>query len=145
MPLTAKNAYVLEWWINGCPAIDYDYNPHPTHKATKTQRAVLFSAARGRCEICLAHDRGVHGHVKLVVDHDHYRGSLRGMLCTRCNLIVERTRTPAGLRGEAHQDRYEDGPNPYKAALLRRAASYLERQDERRWGSLGLMIPLPPA
>jgi hypothetical protein len=32
-------------------------------------------------------------------------------------------------------------PNPYKAALLRRAASYLERQDERRWASLGLMIP----
>jgi hypothetical protein len=31
------------------------------------------------------------------------------------------------------------------AALLRRAASHLKRQDERRWGSPGLMIPLPTA
>jgi len=147
MAITAKNAYALEWWINGCPDIDYDYDPYPTYKATLAQRLALMWAARGRCEICLHPDKGLYGQAgKLVLDHDHYDGTLRGMLCHRCNLILERTRTPAGLRQEAfcaragvHADdpngelEGKPGRNPlpdpdlYKAALLKRAAAYWER------------------
>lgn len=135
MSLTAKNAYMLEWWVNGCPEIDYDHNPHPDHKATLWERLALMYAARGRCEICLVLDKGLHGHVKLVVDHHHYDGSLRGMLCTRCNLMVPRYRTPAGLRGDAYQSQTAIGLHCSRA--LRRTWSATTSEGSRPRSSAG--------
>jgi hypothetical protein len=65
---------------------------------------VLLAAQDGRCAICLARPRKRRLHV----DHDHRTGTIRGLLCIRCNHY---------LLGAAH-----DSPD-----VLRRAVEYLER------------------
>lgn len=61
---------------------------------------VMLREANGRCALCKRESK------KLVVDHDHASGAVRGLLCSACN-------TGMGLLG--------DNPN-----LLRIAAQYLE-------------------
>jgi hypothetical protein len=67
---------------------------------TLEQFATLFQAQDGRCAVCGAVDK------RLVVDHDHNTGKVRGLLCDYCNrrLMIPR--------------------NTVK--ILRRAAAYLE-------------------
>jgi Recombination endonuclease VII len=43
------------------------------------KRAALFSRQQGRCAVC-----GVQA--RLVADHDHMTGLLRGLLCQPCNV-----------------------------------------------------------
>jgi len=45
----------------------------------------LYRFQNGRCAIC--QDRTPPG-VRLVVDHDHTSGDVRGLLCNRCNLVL---------------------------------------------------------
>lgn len=42
-------------------------------------RAYLHAMQDGRCRICESEE-------KLVVDHDHETGNIRGLLCHRCNI-----------------------------------------------------------
>ncbi len=63
----------------------------------------LYAAQGGRCWICRCRPQTR----RLVVDHDHESGAVRGLLCTSCN---------HDLLGGAHDD----------VALLRRAVAYLE-------------------
>jgi hypothetical protein len=70
----------------------------------------MWSAQDGLCAICRhpETERGKNGAVKLlVVDHDHLRGVVRGLLCSRCNKIV--------------------GFSDDSAATLRCAAEYVEK------------------
>ena len=46
----------------------------------------LVEAQRGRCAICGGGPTGNHG--RLVVDHDHATGVVRGLLCAMCNTMV---------------------------------------------------------
>jgi hypothetical protein len=39
----------------------------------------MYAAQRGRCAICDRSDQ------RLVVDHDHHSGAVRGLLCVTCN------------------------------------------------------------
>jgi len=69
----------------------------------------LFESQNGRCAICAQEIRlrGPKGRDKVVVDHDHATGQVRGLLCTPCNLMI----------GYAND----------KPACLQSAISYLER------------------
>lgn len=71
----------------------------------------LLDVADGRCPICRKETR------KLVVDHDHTTGKVRGLICAGCN-------TGLGF--------FEDSVDSLTNAIL-----YLERQDSRSssiWG-----------
>lgn len=49
---------------------------------TLSQEQKLHEHADGKCEICSRCD------VELVVDHDHARRGVRGLICRRCNLML---------------------------------------------------------
>jgi hypothetical protein len=72
---------------------------------TPEQYDEMLSAQGGTCAICEQVD---HLGRRLAVDHDHETGEVRGLLCGRCNTML----------GQMNDD----------PELLRRAASYLERQ-----------------
>ena len=42
----------------------------------------MYGEQRGMCAICDKHE------LKLAIDHDHYTGKVRGLLCRRCNLML---------------------------------------------------------
>lgn len=63
----------------------------------------IKSAQNGRCAICLCKPRTKN----LAVDHDHKTGTIRGLLCHRCN---------HGLLGHAHDS----------VEMLERALAYLK-------------------
>ena len=68
----------------------------------------LFDAQGGVCAVCGIPARRAHARdMRLVVDHDHESGQVRGLLCNRCNRAI-------GL--------FADDP-----VLIRRAISYLLR------------------
>jgi Recombination endonuclease VII len=72
---------------------------------TEADYRALFEAQGGVCAICRCLPDGVDLTL-LVVDHDHETGRVRGLLCTTCNLGLER---------------FKDDPK-----LLRAAALYLD-------------------
>ena len=68
-----------------------------------------LAAQGGGCAICGA-PKGRHGTFRLVVDHDHVTGAIRGLLCDRCNRAI-------GLLGDSVE-------------TLTRAAAYLAKTKE---------------
>lgn len=46
----------------------------------------LFDLQEGKCAVCGTHQSVLSG--KLVIDHDHTTGKLRGLLCTTCNTAI---------------------------------------------------------
>jgi len=68
----------------------------------------MLALQNGVCKICHQPEiRKLHGKItKISVDHDHLTGRVRGLLCSRCNLIIGKCK---------------DDP-----ILLRKAAEYLE-------------------
>jgi hypothetical protein len=75
------------------------------HKISLADYQAMVVAQGGRCGIC-------EREAKLVIDHDHETGEIRGLLCTPCN-------TALGRFGDS-----EDG--------VRRALAYLESPPARR-------------
>ena len=67
----------------------------------QTEFEALFAAQRGCCAIC-------ERRARLLVDHDHTSGAVRGLLCASCNFAL----------GELGDD----------PARCEAAASYLERE-----------------
>lgn len=47
----------------------------------------LYTAQGGACAIC-CRPMTTDGDTKCCVDHDHATGDVRGLLCTRCNLLL---------------------------------------------------------
>lgn len=60
------------------------YHYSRSYGLTLAQYAALFTAQNNVCLIC----NGVTKGKKLVVDHDHKTGQVRGLLCTRCNTAI---------------------------------------------------------
>lgn len=66
------------------------------HDASRMRRQFGLEAADyrrildgqgGACAICRSHDREVPGR-RLSIDHNHNTGTLRGLLCARCNRLL---------------------------------------------------------
>lgn len=56
------------------------------YRVTEKQFQELMNAQKGVCLICNA-DFGLEAK-RACVDHDHYTGSVRGLLCTQCNTRI---------------------------------------------------------
>ena len=65
----------------------------------------MDAAQLGQCKICGVHKRHIY-RKRLVVDHDHETGQVRGLLCNKCNQGL-------GLLGDNEE-------------ALRKALSYLQ-------------------
>lgn len=55
------------------------YNPGKPYGLSKKDYDALMKKSNGRCEICGITPK------KLVIDHDHETGKIRGLLCPQCN------------------------------------------------------------
>ena len=98
-PLHNKKRNGLDSWCRTCRATYRSANCRGRHKAVISDQALVeLKESTMECVIC-----GMEA--KLVVDHDHVTGKIRGMLCNHCN------------RGLGH---FRDDP-----ALLEFAAQYL--------------------
>lgn len=51
---------------------------------TEAEYNEMFEAQLGLCAICLKPENGI----RLAVDHCHETGSIRGLLCKRCNMAI---------------------------------------------------------
>lgn len=84
-------------------------NPQVTHKArlrryglTPDDFARLMAAQGGKCAICSATVGGGNGDGEtLHVDHNHATGTVRGLLCSPCNVGLSRFRDNPMLLGAA--------------------------------------------
>lgn len=52
---------------------------------TKADYLALVEKQASSCAICSRHE---HNHFSLHVDHDHFTGKVRGLLCSRCNQAI---------------------------------------------------------
>jgi len=69
----------------------------------------LFESQGGRCALCLLPLPGTGGGHGTVVDHDHVRGNVRGLLHGKCNLVI-------GVAGDSQE-------------LLLKAVEYLRKHN----------------
>jgi hypothetical protein len=63
-----------------------------TYKMTTADYEVMWNAQNGACAICGNPETWInqYGPCPLSVDHDHKTGRVRGLLCSRCNLLLGR-------------------------------------------------------
>jgi hypothetical protein len=71
-------------------------NTHPTHQhkygllrkygLSVDDYNVMVAKQKGQCAICGIHQSNLKK--KLHVDHDHVSGEIRGLLCSRCNIVI---------------------------------------------------------
>ena len=55
----------------------------------------LFELQGGRCAICKVPQSDLNS--SLCVDHDHYSGKVRGLLCRHCNLVLGRVNEDSNI------------------------------------------------
>ena len=61
------------------------------HRMTLNQYQTMFDSQQGLCGICSQPESAKHqkGTIKsLAIDHDHKTNQVRGLLCSRCNLLL---------------------------------------------------------
>jgi hypothetical protein len=75
---------------------------------TSAEYEQMFENAGRRCEICGCGRRNTER--PLCVDHCHFTGKVRGLLCNKCNLAV-------GMLDDCHE-------------TVQRAVAYLRRTNE---------------
>jgi hypothetical protein len=94
---------------HGAPDRGWEQHLRRAYGITADEYDALLQGQQGLCAICGRPERRTYkGTVmRLVVDHDHVTGSIRGLLCHACNASI---------------GHFSDDP-----AILRAAASYLER------------------
>ena len=71
-----------------------NYHLKNTYGITMEDYDKLFQKQKGRCVICKKHQLELKN--RLVVDHDHETGVIRGLLCYGCNSIL-------GLSGDSRK------------------------------------------
>jgi hypothetical protein len=73
---------------------------------TMEQYEMMYAAQEGLCAICGREETSAR-FTYLAIDHCHHTGDIRGLLCSRCNIVI---------------GQMEENPD-----LLRKAAAYIER------------------
>lgn len=78
-----ENGYHARWHqeVGYWRAVERKYG------VTRDQYEEMLTAQDGRCAICGSADHGRDGY-RLVVDHDHKTGAVRGLLCNNCNRVL---------------------------------------------------------
>ncbi|RYZ11691.1 MAG: hypothetical protein EOO70_09575 [Myxococcaceae bacterium] len=61
------------------------HRQHPCYLSEAGYEA-LFLVQNGACAVCGSRESGNKNHPRLVVDHDHTTGKVRGLLCHGCNV-----------------------------------------------------------
>lgn len=127
-------------------AARFNHNLWKRYRLTCAEFEAMLRRQDGRCAAC-----GYNG--KLVVDHDHATGDVRGLLCLRCNLVMGAMREnvvhlagliayldrPAVHTGEELQDR----PRRLGQHLLARVSA-LEAELEDLRTTTALALPKDP-
>ena len=57
-----------------------------TYGLTYEEVVQMRESSNGICQCCGR--PGLHHHKRLVIDHDHFTGEVRGLICSRCNSIL---------------------------------------------------------
>lgn len=70
------------------------------HGLTIGDYEAMLTAQGGACSICTSTLAG-NGHARLVVDHDHATGRVRGLLCNNCNIGLANFRDDPTLLASA--------------------------------------------
>lgn len=76
-----------KWFVSRCKPCNREYHrvnyKHTyrlrTYGITEEQYQEMLKRQDGKCAICDSPDK------KLVIDHDHLTGKVRGLLCNQCN------------------------------------------------------------
>jgi hypothetical protein len=103
-------------WRDAHPGKNLQYSLKRRYSITVERYQEMLNAQDGLCACCGRPGEG--GALRLLVDHDHDTGEIRGLICRRCN-------TGIGMLGDD-----ADG--------VRRALDYLER-----WRASVVPPPLP--
>lgn len=77
----AKTRYAQN--INGIKESQTALRFKKLYNISLEDRKILFEVQQGRCKICSTHESELTK--KLVVDHAHDTGAIRGLLCHKCN------------------------------------------------------------
>jgi hypothetical protein len=70
---------VKEWHSKRNYYLKYKYG------ITESQYDDMFNAQSGKCSICGSTETKDKKRHRLMVDHDHATGAVRGLLCSSCN------------------------------------------------------------
>lgn len=71
-----------------CKECCRDYQLLHKFRLTRKQYDELLMSQRGLCAICGSRLPASNGKTRFCVDHDHYTGKIRGLLCNSCNLGI---------------------------------------------------------
>ena len=75
------NRYSYRRTRSYCKECGKKYNDQVKYKLSPADKQRLYEQQEGRCAIC-----GKDG--RLVVDHNHSTGEVRGLLCSQCNTAL---------------------------------------------------------
>jgi hypothetical protein len=68
-----------------------------TYNLTEAEYEKMLDHQGGRCYICQKPPKNV----RLAVDHDHFTGQVRGLLCWQCNSLLAKARDDDLVLGRA--------------------------------------------
>ena len=78
----------------------WGYNLERNYGLTEDMYYKLLEAQHYTCAICKLHVDKEHHYGKLVVDHCHTTGEVRGLLCNKCNLMLGNSRDDVSILEE---------------------------------------------
>lgn len=98
----------------------------------------------GVCAVCGTNRIENKGHRFFCVDHDHATGNVRGLLCSRCNISMERLDACANwcMRAMAYLEHYIKNPGP-QGKRGRTSAPYKRRGKGLKPMDTPIVPPLP--
>lgn len=74
----------------------YRYHLKRTYGITPQQYDAMFTAQNGRCAICRVDEPGSKLQ-RWHIDHCHATGTVRGILCAQCNVMIAMSREDASI------------------------------------------------
>lgn len=77
------------YWPNEPPTMKHRrHNLKRNYGMTQSDYEAMVAAQNGECAICRRLPSGRGRYARLVIDHDHETGAVRGLLCNKCNAAI---------------------------------------------------------